>query len=71
MLIGRNYRLAYTVAILSVIPLVSPMIICGIPFGIWALIVLHRRDVKAAFGPARASGKWVALARQAGSGITT
>jgi hypothetical protein len=49
MLIGRNYRVAYAAAILSVIPLVSPMIICGIPFGIWALVVLHRKDVQATF----------------------
>jgi hypothetical protein len=49
MLLGKNYRLSYTAAILASIPFLSTMTICGIPFGIWALLVLHRRDVKEAF----------------------
>jgi hypothetical protein len=36
-------------AILACIPLLSPFLILGIPFGIWALVVLNRPDIKAAF----------------------
>jgi hypothetical protein len=45
----QGYGLAMTAAILCLIPCFS--ICClGIPFGIWALIVLLNADVKAAFG---------------------
>lgn len=46
---GRFYKLAYSAAVLSCIPFLSAGVYLGIPFGIWALIVLHRRDVKEAF----------------------
>lgn len=46
---GMRYRLAYTSAVLASLPFLSPFVFLGIPFGIWALIVLHRRDVKEAF----------------------
>lgn len=46
---GTRYRLAYVSAVLSSIPILSAAGYLGIPFGIWALIVLHRRDVKEAF----------------------
>jgi len=36
-------------AILAVIPLCSPCIVLGIPFGIWALVTMNRPDVKAMF----------------------
>ena len=49
MLLGRRYRLCYASAVLACIPLLSPFIWLGMPFGIWALVVLHRRDVKEAF----------------------
>lgn len=45
---GMSYRLAYVAALLGCIP-VSYCSILSVPFGIWALIVLHRSDVKAAF----------------------
>lgn len=45
----RNYGVAYTAAVLSVIPCCSGCYFLGIPFGIWALVVLNREDVKAAF----------------------
>jgi len=45
----KNYRSAYTAAVLSLIPFCSPCFVLGIPFGIWALIVLHRADVKQRF----------------------
>ncbi len=45
----QGYGLAMTAAILCLIPCFS--ICClGIPFGIWALVILLNADVKAAFG---------------------
>ena len=61
---GRRYRLAYGSAILSCIPFLSPFVFLGIPFGIWALIVLHRRDVKEAF--ARKAGSMSTPAQPGG-----
>jgi hypothetical protein len=49
MLKGRNYGLAMAAAIISVIPCCSPCCILGIPFGIWALIVLNDQQVKTSF----------------------
>lgn len=46
---GKNYRAARIAAILSCIPVLSPFVYFGIPFGIWALIILRRREVRAAF----------------------
>lgn len=43
------YRLARLGAILACIPFVSPFIFLGIPFGIWALVLLYDPEVKAAF----------------------
>jgi hypothetical protein len=45
----KNYKAAVTAAILSVIPLCSPCFVAGIPFGIWALVLLFRPDVKTRF----------------------
>lgn len=45
----ESYGLAMTAAILSIIPCFSFCCI-GIPFGIWALVVLLNAEVKAAFG---------------------
>lgn len=47
---GVRYRIAMTSAIAACIPFLSPMVYFGIPFGIWALIVLRREDVRTAFG---------------------
>ena len=44
-----SYRMAMTASVLSVIPCVSGCCIIGIPFGIWALVVLKDPVVKAAF----------------------
>jgi hypothetical protein len=46
---GKRYRVALAAAIMSSIPLLSPCIWMGIPFGAWALLVLRRADVRAAF----------------------
>src|SRR5262245_33786343 len=45
----KNYASAYTAAVLSVIPVCSPCFLLGIPFGIWAIIVLNRPEVKQRF----------------------
>jgi hypothetical protein len=45
----RNYGLAMTSAILTVIPCVTPCCFLGQGAGIWALIVLMNNDVRAAF----------------------
>lgn len=41
--------LALSASILAWIPVVSPCCILGIPFGIWAFVVLCRPDVREAF----------------------
>ena len=45
----KNYRLAMTAAILAVIPCIGPCYLLGIPFGIWALVVLRDPVVWYAF----------------------
>jgi hypothetical protein len=50
---GRG--LAYTGAILSMIPCVSGCCLLGIPFGIWAIIALGKPDVKAGFAATQGS----------------
>jgi len=45
----QSYNLAITAAIISCVPVCSPCCILGIPFGIWALVVLLKPEVKAAF----------------------
>jgi hypothetical protein len=45
----RNRRLAWCAAILSIIPCIAPCYIGTLPLGIWAIVVLRRPDVAAAF----------------------
>src|SRR5262245_32586121 len=45
----QNYNISMAAAVLAIVPCVSPCCILGIPFGIWALIVLMKPEVKAAF----------------------
>jgi hypothetical protein len=45
----KSYRSSYTAAILSVIPVCSPCFVLGIPFGIWAIVVLNRPGIKQLF----------------------
>ena len=40
---------AVAAAIVSMIPCLSPLIVVGIPFGIWSLVVLNDSAVKEAF----------------------
>ena len=46
----QSYRLAIIAAIVALLPC-SPAWLLGLPLGIWALVILARRDVRAAFGP--------------------
>jgi hypothetical protein len=45
----RGYRNAMVAAVLAVIPVCSPCFVLGVPFGIWAIIVLMRVEVRAMF----------------------
>ena len=45
----QNYQFAYTAAILAMIPCVSPCCLFGIPFGIWAIVVLNKPEIKSQF----------------------
>jgi len=45
----RNYEFAFLAAILAMIPCVTPCCFLGLPFGIWAVIVLRKPGVKDAF----------------------
>jgi hypothetical protein len=45
----RSYRLALVGSILGILPF-GPGAIIGIPMGIWALVVMNKKEVKAAFG---------------------
>ncbi|MFN4905316.1 MAG: hypothetical protein ACK5EO_16350 [Planctomycetota bacterium] len=45
----ESYPLARVAALLACIPIITPFIIIGIPFGIWGLILLNDPRVKAAY----------------------
>jgi hypothetical protein len=45
----RSYRLALAGSILGILPF-APGAIVSIPMGIWALVVMTKKEVKAAFG---------------------
>ncbi|MBL8850248.1 MAG: hypothetical protein JNG89_11215 [Planctomycetaceae bacterium] len=46
----KSFGVAYAGAIISVIPVLgAPCCVLGIPFGIWALVVLNNPSVKSAF----------------------
>jgi hypothetical protein len=45
----ENHQLAFTASILAMVPCVSPCCILGLPFGIWALVVLNKPEVKSQF----------------------
>lgn len=45
----QNYSLSMAVSIIAMIPCISPCCLLGLPFGIWALVVLTDQTVKAAF----------------------
>lgn len=45
----QSYGFAMTAAIIAMIPCCSPCCLLGLPFGIWALVVMMKPEVKAAF----------------------
>ena len=45
----QSYGLAMTGAIAALVPCCGPCICIGIPLGIWALVVLRKPEVRAAF----------------------
>jgi len=45
----KQWNLVVVASVLAMIPCISPCCIIGLPIGIWALVVLMRPDVKAAF----------------------
>jgi len=49
MLSLRSYEFAVTASIVAMIPCVTPCCILGLPFGIWALVVLTKPEVKSSF----------------------
>jgi len=45
----KNYGLCIAASVIALVPCLSPCCCLGLPAGIWALIVLSRPEVKAAF----------------------
>ena len=45
----EGYTLAMTGSVLAMLPCVSPCCLLGLPFGIWALVVLNKPEVKSTF----------------------
>ena len=45
----RQHQLCWLAGILACIPAIGPCFCLGIPFGIWAIVVLNRSDVADAF----------------------
>lgn len=46
-----NHQFAFATAIIAMVPCVSPCCWLGLPFGIWALVVLNKPEVKSQFAP--------------------
>lgn len=46
---GRQHSACLIGAILVSLPVISPCFVVGMPFAIWALVVLFRQDTRAAF----------------------
>jgi len=49
MMKAKSWVLALIASILAMIPCVSPCCLLGLPFGIWAVVVLVKPEVKQAF----------------------
>jgi hypothetical protein len=45
----ESYSLSMVSTILAMVPCTSPCCLIGIPIGVWALVILNRPEVKAAF----------------------
>ncbi len=46
----QSYQFALTASIVAMVPCISPCCLFGLPFGIWALVVLNKPEVKSQFG---------------------
>jgi hypothetical protein len=44
-----NHGLAMAAAIVAMIPCFSPCCLLGLPFGIWALVMLNKPEVRSQF----------------------
>ena len=44
-----NHQCAFTASILAMLPCLSPCCFLGLPFGIWALVVLNKPEIKSQF----------------------
>jgi hypothetical protein len=53
LLYHRRFWLAFAAAALSSIPLCSAFFVLGMPFGIWAMVMLMQNDVRARFRETR------------------
>lgn len=49
MLLMRSYKLARIGAIAACVPMFTTCTVIGVPFGIWALVVLSRTNVRSQF----------------------
>jgi hypothetical protein len=45
----QSYQFALTASIVAMVPCISPCCLFGLPFGIWALVVLNKPEVKSQF----------------------
>ena len=45
----KSYSLAIIASILAMLPCATPCCLIGLPFGIWALVVLNKPGVKSHF----------------------
>jgi hypothetical protein len=45
----KNYEFAFVAAVLSLVPCMTPCCVLGLPFGIWALVVMNRKSIKSEF----------------------
>ena len=46
----KSFEFAFVAAVLAMIPCMTPCCVIGLPFGIWALVVLNKPTVKPHFG---------------------
>lgn len=53
MLRVRQFGACVFGAIIGLIPLITPCYFLGIPFAIWAMVILLRKDTRAAFAEAK------------------
>jgi len=45
----QNYQFAMTASVLAMVPCLSPCCLLGLPFGIWAVVVLSKPEIKSQF----------------------